>query len=101
MGCEEVDSKRTTCKELEDFASTCYSKISLLRSGYALLVILFISLLCALLSQLLFFLFFLSCPPCLFFSVSFHCLLLFCVVLVDEAKDKPHNHKLHAPDGED
>lgn len=30
MGCEEVDSKRTTCKELEDFASACYSKISLL-----------------------------------------------------------------------
>lgn len=29
MGCEEVDSKRTTCKELEDFASACYSKISL------------------------------------------------------------------------
>lgn len=71
MGCEEVDSKRTTCKELEDFASACYSKISLLRSGYALLVILFISLLCALLSQLLFFLFFLSCPPCLFFLSVF------------------------------
>lgn len=70
MGCEEVDSKRTTCKELEDFASACYSKISLLRLRYALLVILFICLLCALLSQLPFF---------LFFSVA-HCASFFCLL---------------------